>query len=65
MLGRSRADIALAWVIQKRGVSAPIIGATKIAHLTKALDALSLTLSASEIAELQTPNVLHAVAGFE
>jgi aryl-alcohol dehydrogenase-like predicted oxidoreductase len=62
--GIPRAQVALAWVIQKAGVTAPIIGAAKLSHLEDALAALSLDLTADEIARLEAPYVPHAVAGF-
>ena len=62
--GVSRAQVALAWVAQKSEVTAPIIGASKPGHLTDAAAALSLDLSADEIAALEGPYQPHAVAGF-
>ncbi|CAB3749623.1 aldo/keto reductase [Paraburkholderia humisilvae] len=61
--GVPRAQIALAWVAQKQGVTAPIIGASKPHHLTDAIAALSLTLTQEEIAALEAPYVPHRVAG--
>lgn len=58
------AQVALAWVLAKPGVSAPIIGASKPQHLPDALAALQLTLSEEEIAQLEAPYVPHAVVGF-
>ncbi|MBX3539715.1 MAG: aldo/keto reductase [Chelatococcus sp.] len=58
--GVSRAQVALAWVIQKPGVSAPIIGASKLSHYDDAIAALSLNLSPEEIARLEEPYVPHA-----
>jgi 1-deoxyxylulose-5-phosphate synthase len=63
--GVSRAQIALAWVMQKPGVSAPIVGATRLQHLDEAVAALSIRLTAEEIATLEAPYVPHRVAGFE
>ncbi|RQR63789.1 aldo/keto reductase [Burkholderia sp. Bp9125] len=60
-----RAQVALAWLLQKPGVTAPIIGASKPRHLEDAVAALSLELSAEEIAALEAPYVPHAVAGHE
>ncbi|MGU7769038.1 aldo/keto reductase [Burkholderia sp. MR1-5-21] len=60
-----RAQVALAWLLQKSGVTAPIIGASKAQHLDDAVAALSLELSAEEIAALEGPYVPHAVAGHE
>jgi aryl-alcohol dehydrogenase-like predicted oxidoreductase len=62
--GVPRARIALAWVLAKPEVSAPIVGASKPEHLDDALAALDLELSEEEIAELEAPYVPHAVVGF-
>ena len=61
--GVPRAQVALAWVLAKPGVTAPIIGATKPHHLTDAVAAAALKLSAEEIAALEEPYVPHEVAG--
>ena len=59
-----RAQVALAWVLQKPDVTAPIVGATKLQHLDDAVAALSLKLSpGDEIAELEEPYVPHAIVG--
>ncbi len=50
------AQVALAWVLTRPGVSAPIVGATKTRHLSDALAALELRLSAEEVARLESPN---------
>ena len=60
-----RAQIALAWLLQKEQVVAPIIGATKESHLLDALPALDLKLTAEEIAYLEEPYLPHAVVGAE
>lgn len=62
--GVPRAQVALAWVLAKPEVSAPIIGASKPAHLDDAIAALDLELSDDEIARLEAPYVPHAVVGF-
>ena len=62
-LGLPRAQVALAWVLQQPGISAPIVGATRLEQLDDAVAALSVTLSAEDIAELQAPYVPHAVVG--
>ncbi len=62
--GVPRAQVALAWVLQKPGITAPIVGATKLAHLDDAVAALALTLTPEEIAALEAPYVPHAVVGF-
>ena len=59
-----RAQVALAWVLAKPEVSAPIIGASKTAHLDDAIAALELGLTDREIARLEEPYVPHAVVGF-
>jgi aryl-alcohol dehydrogenase-like predicted oxidoreductase len=53
--GVSMAQIATAWVLSKRDVTAPIIGATKLPHLDDAIAALDITLSAEEISALEAP----------
>ncbi len=63
-LGKPRAQVALAWVLQKSVVSAPIIGATKLEQLDDAVAALELKLSSEDIAALEAPYVPHAVVGF-
>ena len=60
-----RAQVALAWVLSKPVVTAPIIGASKPGHLTDAVAALGLKLTAEEIAELEAPYVPHGVVGFK
>ena len=62
--GVPRAQVALAWVLAKPEVSAPIVGASKIAHLDDAIAALDLVLSDDEIAALERHYVPHAVVGF-
>jgi 1-deoxyxylulose-5-phosphate synthase len=62
--GVPRAQVALAWLLQKKGVTAPIIGASKEEHLTDAVAALALKLSADEIKALEAPYVPHSVSGY-
>ena len=62
-LGRPRAQVALAWVLAKSEVAAPIIGATRLEQLDDAVAAVALTLSPVDIAELEAPYVPRAVAG--
>jgi len=57
------AQVALAWLLHKPGVTAPIAGATKIEHLHDALAAEQLTLSDAEISRLEEPYVPHPVLG--
>ena len=61
--GVPRAHIALAWLLQKEPVAAPIVGATKTAHLDDAVGALSVKLSRDEVAYLEEPYVPHPVVG--
>lgn len=62
--GVPRAQIALAWVLQKEPVTAPIIGATKMSHLEDAVAALSITLTPEEISLLEQSYVPHPIQGF-
>jgi aryl-alcohol dehydrogenase-like predicted oxidoreductase len=62
-LGRPRAQVALAWVLAKPEVAAPIVGATRLEQLDDAVEALALRLSPDDIAELEAPYVPHAVVG--
>jgi 1-deoxyxylulose-5-phosphate synthase len=62
--GMTRAQVALAWVLHKKGVTSPIVGASKPEHLTEAVAALALKLTADEIEMLEGPYVPHKVAGF-
>lgn len=61
--GVPRAHIALAWLLHKAPVVAPIVGATKISHLESAVGALSVKLSPDEIAYLEEPYVPHPLVG--
>jgi len=58
-----RAQVALAWVLQKDVVTSPIVGASKPEHLDDAVAALSLTLSSEEVRTLESAYVPHPVAG--
>ena len=59
------AQVALAWLLAKPAVTAPIIGATKMEHLETAIHALELTLSEEEIKRLEAPYRSHFVRGFD
>jgi aryl-alcohol dehydrogenase-like predicted oxidoreductase len=61
--GVPSAQVALAWLLHKPGVTAPIVGATKVEHLEDALSAEQLELSADEIAQLEDAYVPHAISG--
>jgi 1-deoxyxylulose-5-phosphate synthase len=62
--GVPRAQVALAWLLHKPAVTAPIVGATKPHHLDDAVAAVSLDLDTGEIAALEEPYVPHPVVGF-
>jgi 1-deoxyxylulose-5-phosphate synthase len=63
--GIPRAQIALAWLLNKPAVTAPIVGATKSHHLEDAVAAVEVKLSDAEIKDLEAPYVTHPIAGFE
>lgn len=62
-LGRPRAQVALAWLLAKPGVVAPIVGATKPHHLPDAIGALDLRLEPEVVRALEEPYRPHPVAG--
>jgi len=62
--GLPMAQVAMAWLLSKPAVSAPIVGATKPHHLTDAVAAVAVKLTAEDVAALEEPYVPHAVAGF-
>jgi aryl-alcohol dehydrogenase-like predicted oxidoreductase len=62
--GLPPAQVALAWVLQKPVITAPIVGASKPHHLDDAVAALSVKLTTEEVASLEAPYVPHAVVGF-
>ena len=57
------AQVALAWLLQKPGVTAPIVGASKPHHLQDAVAAISLKLTQQEISQLESVYVPHPVLG--
>jgi aryl-alcohol dehydrogenase-like predicted oxidoreductase len=61
--GVPRAQVALAWLLHKPGVTSPIVGAGKPHHLTDAVAALALRLTTDEIRRLEAPYRPHPVAG--
>jgi len=61
--GVLRSQIALAWLLQKQPVTAPIVGATKLSHLEEAVGALTVKLTPEEIAYVEEPYVPHPVVG--
>jgi aryl-alcohol dehydrogenase-like predicted oxidoreductase len=62
-IGAPRAQVALAWLLQKPGIVSPIVGATKEHHLEDAAKAVELKLSAEDVAALEDAYVPHAVSG--
>jgi aryl-alcohol dehydrogenase-like predicted oxidoreductase len=62
--GIPRAQVALAWLLAKPVIAAPIVGATKLHHLDDALASVNVKLSTDEITSLEKPYVPHAVVGF-
>jgi aryl-alcohol dehydrogenase-like predicted oxidoreductase len=60
----AHAKVALAWLLQKDGVTSPIVGATKMHHLEDAVASLEVTLSPEEVRSLEAAYVPHPVAGF-
>ena len=63
--GLPAAQIALAWLLHRPGVTAPIVGATKLEHLEDALAAEQLALTDNDIARLEEPYVPHPVSGID
>lgn len=63
--GASRTHIALAWLLQKEPVTAPIIGATKISHLDEAVGALAVKLTPEDVSYLEEPYVPHRIIGHQ
>jgi aryl-alcohol dehydrogenase-like predicted oxidoreductase len=61
--GREPAQVALAWLLSKPAVVAPIIGVTKLSHLESAIGALDVELDAKQIERLEAPYEPHAVRG--
>jgi aryl-alcohol dehydrogenase-like predicted oxidoreductase len=61
--GVPAAQVALAWLLHRPGVTAPIVGATKLEHVDDAVAAEQLALDADEVARLEEPYVPHAIAG--
>jgi aryl-alcohol dehydrogenase-like predicted oxidoreductase len=64
-LGRTMAQVAMAWTRQKPGVTAPIVGFTKASQLQDAVDGLTLTLTPDQIARLEAPYIPHQALGQE
>lgn len=63
--GVPRAQIALAWLLHKAPVVAPVIGATKVSHLESPVEAVSIKLTPEEISYLEEPYVPHQIVGHQ
>jgi aryl-alcohol dehydrogenase-like predicted oxidoreductase len=63
--GKTMAQIALAWVMQKQPVAAPIVGVSKLEQLTDAVGAVSVKLTAEDVASLEKSYTPRANAGFQ
>jgi aryl-alcohol dehydrogenase-like predicted oxidoreductase len=64
-LGVSAAQVALAWVLAKPGITSPIVGVTKPHHLTDAIQSLDVVLSPEDMSTLEQPYTPRAIAGFQ
>ncbi|MFB5078789.1 aldo/keto reductase [Raoultella sp. C349492] len=64
-LGVGRAQVALAWLLSKPGVAAPIIGASRQDQLDELLNAVDLTLTPEQVEKLEAPYRPHPVVGFK
>jgi 1-deoxyxylulose-5-phosphate synthase len=62
-LGKTNSQVALAWILSRPGVTAPIIGASKMRHLEEAVEAESLTLDPSDVTALNEPYEPHPILG--
>jgi aryl-alcohol dehydrogenase (NADP+) len=63
--GVTPAQVALAWLLHQPGVTAPIIGASKMPHLEEAVAALEIDLSQEELAHLEEPYRPHPISGHQ
>jgi len=63
--GVSPGEVALAWILQAPGVTAPIIGTTRLKHLDEAIKGLELELTAEEVAAMEAPYRPHPISGYE
>jgi len=63
--GVTPGEVAMAWILQAPGVTAPIVGTTKLSHLDEAIRALDLQLTAEEVAALEAPYQPKPITGHE
>jgi aryl-alcohol dehydrogenase-like predicted oxidoreductase len=61
--GKSMMQVALAWILSKPYVTAPIVGASKLAHLEQAAEAVSVRLTPQQVARLEEPYRAHPILG--
>ena len=61
--GIKPAQVALAWILAKPGVTAPIVGASKLSHLDDAVEALNVSLTSDEVQRLEEPYLPHRILG--
>lgn len=61
--GVTMAQVAMAWVMSRPGVTAPIVGATRLSHLEDAIGAVEIVLSEDEVKRLEDPYRPRSVAG--
>jgi aryl-alcohol dehydrogenase (NADP+) len=62
-IGKTMPQVALAWMLSRQYVTAPIVGASKLAHLEQAVDALSISLTSEQIEDLEEPYRPHPIMG--
>jgi aryl-alcohol dehydrogenase (NADP+) len=62
-IGTKPTQVALAWLLSKPGISAPIVGASKLSHLDEAVEALKVQLSPDDVRLLEEPYKPHRVLG--
>lgn len=60
----SRVEIALAWLLQKKNLAAPVIGATKLSHVETAVKAVDVKLTSQDIVYLEEEYAPHKIVGF-
>jgi aryl-alcohol dehydrogenase-like predicted oxidoreductase len=63
--GVTPGEVAMAWILQAPGVTAPIVGTTRLSHLDEAIKALDLQLKAEELAALEAPYKPKPISGHE
>ena len=62
-IGKTRPQVALAWMLSKPYITAPIVGASKLPHLEQAVDAVSISLTAEQLKSLEEPYKPHPILG--